>query len=68
MGLPDWLRAADQIQAACGGRPGQPHEAGHGGGEVTHLHGLKTTTKTLFFMINSDLLSHNDFKQCSVQN
>lgn len=45
MGLHDWLRAADQIQAACSSRPGQPHEAGHGGSEVAHLHGLKTTTK-----------------------
>jgi len=39
--LSDWLRAADQIQPACSGRPGQPHEARHRGGEVAHLHRLE---------------------------
>lgn len=48
MGLSDWLRAADQIQSACCGGPGQTHETGHGGGEVAHLHGLEKHERQIF--------------------
>lgn len=48
VGLSDWLRAANQIQSSCCSCPGQTHETGHSGGEVTHLHGLEKKPRKIF--------------------